>query len=83
MSSRRFIAGAVCPRCRAEDRIVTRVQGGELVQWCISGSYEREAQPGSSVPHGRLENRDPGAVEQARVRLVTAEGDPSREPPAR
>ena len=36
---RRFIAGAVCPECRAMDRIVVEEQDGERRRRCVSCGF--------------------------------------------
>jgi hypothetical protein len=41
---RRFIAGAVCPRCAALDRIVVFERDGHAFRGCISCDFE-EPQP--------------------------------------
>ncbi|MEE9253625.1 MAG: YheV family putative metal-binding protein [Pseudomonadales bacterium] len=53
----RFIAGAVCPRCGAEDRVVVSVQEERLRQRCLQCGHHEElrlAQPtetrGGEVP---------------------------------
>ena len=68
---KRFIAGAVCPECRAVDRLVLEVRAGadgvadEEWQRCVACGYE-STRPGSaheSVPRGKPERRVRGQVE--------------------
>ncbi len=68
---KRFIAGAVCPECRAVDRLVLEVRAGadgvadEEWQRCVACGYEAP-RPGSayeSVPRGKPERRVRGQVE--------------------
>ena len=68
---KRFIAGAVCPECRAVDRLVLEVRAGadgvadEEWQRCVACGYEAP-RPGSayeSVPRGKPERRLRGQVE--------------------
>lgn len=50
---RRFIAGAVCPRCAALDRIVVFERDGQAFRGCVSCDFE-EPQPelnaGNEIP---------------------------------
>ncbi|HEY8386555.1 MAG TPA: YheV family putative zinc ribbon protein [Porticoccaceae bacterium] len=36
---KRFIAGAVCPRCAAMDRVVMYSEGGKQFRECVSCGY--------------------------------------------
>ncbi|MFK7912994.1 MAG: YheV family putative metal-binding protein [Pseudomonadales bacterium] len=52
---RRFIAGAVCPECRAQDRLRVdywrTASGEEQVQCCVAcGFSRRDAADGESLP---------------------------------
>lgn len=42
MQKKRFIAGAVCPRCAALDRIITFEREGLPYRGCISCDFEEE-----------------------------------------
>jgi len=39
---KRFIAGAVCPRCSAQDRIVTFKQDGRSFRECVACGFQDE-----------------------------------------
>jgi hypothetical protein len=60
---RRFIAGAVCPRCGAQDRIVVFLEaegaGGEgLARECVACGFEDRMADGpgpGEAPRGRLD----------------------------
>jgi len=60
---RRFIAGAVCPECRAVDRIVLEEADGERRRLCVSCGYSdtmvKEA--GVEPPTRFTRRRDAGA----------------------
>lgn len=75
---KRFIAGAVCPQCRAVDRIVLEEEpppspGGEAVQRrrCVSCGYvDTMAVSTVAEPSSRFSRR-PGRAEQASpVRII-------------
>ena len=81
MNRRRFIAGAVCPECRAQDRLVVEQRGSERRQLCVECGFERLEQPGSSLPRGRLDGNTENPVEADAVRILevrtTAPKNPS------
>ena len=59
---KRFIAGAVCPECRALDRIVLELRdGGQEWQRCVTCGYESVRpdvnQGHIGVPRGKPERR--------------------------
>ena len=64
MSKRRFIAGAVCPQCRALDRVVIISEAGEdgaeeQIQRCVECGYETQLEQtlssGALIPKGKPE----------------------------
>lgn len=61
---RRFIAGAVCPRCAALDRIVSWEADGRQYRACVQCGFE-DSQPldpgGDLVPKGRLDAPRPAS----------------------
>ncbi|MEM7218332.1 MAG: YheV family putative metal-binding protein [Pseudomonadota bacterium] len=75
MVKQRFIAGAVCPRCREIDRIVVRRTPAGDERACVACDFREAAQTGAStagVPRGKPERaRDGGSGETSVVRLVT------------
>lgn len=42
MLNKRFIAGAVCPRCAEMDRLVTFEEGGDTFKECVSCGYQEK-----------------------------------------
>ncbi len=54
MSRPRFIAGAVCPECRAVDRIVVEGSGEARQRRCVSCGYTDSALPGAAAPATRF-----------------------------
>jgi uncharacterized metal-binding protein (TIGR02443 family) len=56
----RFIAGAVCPSCRALDRIIVENDAGARSRRCVEcGFVEREGDTAGSVPRGRHDRTQP------------------------
>ena len=61
---RRFIAGAVCPECRAMDRNVVEEQDGERRRRCVScGFTDTIASVAAAAPPTRFTRR-PGAGDE-------------------
>lgn len=87
---RRFIAGAVCPRCRAVDRIVVEAdvspaddapEGTLRRRRCVSCGYSDTMTSGSAVePAGRFARRPSPDVEASPVRVV--DSAPAAKPPS-
>ncbi len=71
-SRRRFIAGAVCPRCSAMDKIA--VDPDEDVRFCVSCGF-REARP-ANAPSGTQELGT--RVNRAAARRVETPAEPVR-----
>jgi hypothetical protein len=69
---RRFIAGAVCPDCRAVDRIVVEQVDGERRRRCVSCGHT-DAQLESSIrePSTRLDTRARPRAPATAVRILT------------
>ena len=65
MNRRRFIAGAVCPRCSAMDKIVVDLDSDE--RECVACGFS-EGRPGSGLPVSEPATR----VSRAAARLVDA-----------
>jgi len=68
-TQKRFIAGAVCPRCGAQDRIRVFMEGERTLRECIVCDFEDElSDAGSDVlPKGRLDGpRRPPAASAAK-----------------
>lgn len=42
MTTKRFIAGAVCPRCAEMDRLVTYEQDGDVFKECVECGYSEK-----------------------------------------
>ena len=81
----RFIAGAVCPRCGAVDRIVVVEHESGRQRACIVCDFSDEVPATGSAPplpllEGRLDARHPSRNESAgetrAVRIV--DGDPKK-----
>ncbi|HEX7034696.1 MAG TPA: YheV family putative metal-binding protein [Pseudomonadales bacterium] len=61
---RRFIAGAVCPECRALDRIVVEEQDGERRRRCVScGFTDTITSAAAAAPPTRFTRRAEAADE--------------------
>ena len=45
MTKKRFIAGAVCPRCGAMDKITMHEEGGVQVKECVACDYTDKMDP--------------------------------------
>lgn len=82
---RRFIAGAVCPKCRALDRIVMETDGDQGRRSCVDCDFSEDldASAGSSVNAGSnlpasrlLRPRSNDDVAASPVRLI----DPKKLP---
>ena len=82
---RRFIAGAVCPECRALDRIVMESDSSQSRRSCVECGFsedldagtESAGNPGSSLPASRLlRPRSSADVAPSPVRLI----DPKKLP---
>lgn len=49
--TRRFIAGAVCPQCQLQDKIVLYIENGDKFFECVKCGYkEKEQPPAEKVP---------------------------------
>lgn len=59
---KRFIAGAVCPRCGVQDRIVMFTEGSAQLRECIDcGFSDQQPEPGAdTLPEGRLDRPQRG-----------------------
>lgn len=74
--TRRFIAGAVCPRCRAVDRIVVEETAGEKRRHCVScGHTDTLVREAAAEPSTRLSRRR-GAGSSEPVRILDPRKDP-------
>jgi hypothetical protein len=69
MSIKRFIAGAVCPRCGEMDRLVTYTTGDGTFKECVSCDFEEK----------QLVQVDPGEME-TRVNQLTEEESKDENP---
>ena len=78
-TKRRFIAGAVCPQCRALDRLVLESCGDGLEQQrrCVACGFNETMEgtggPPAIVPRARFERSQAAPVDQQVVRIL----DPS------
>lgn len=56
-TQKRFIAGAVCPRCAEMDRIVTYSTDEGQFRECVSCGFKDKLQDTPAVPVAELETR--------------------------
>ncbi len=77
---RRFIAGAVCPRCGAQDRIRVFTVSGRTLRECVACDFADELVEagGEAVPKGRLDGPRRPASDGARPLQFHP---PKRKPP--
>ncbi len=56
--SRRFIAGAVCPQCQLQDKIILYVENGDKFFECVKCGYkEKESIPvAKPAPQSKTEH---------------------------
>jgi uncharacterized protein len=74
----RFIAGAVCPQCRAMDRIVLEQDEGIRRRRCVACGYSDEMTASGSVePATRLARPGGPGAPSTPVRLVDPRKDDS------
>jgi uncharacterized metal-binding protein (TIGR02443 family) len=70
---RRFIAGAVCPECRAIDRTVVEVAEGRRQRRCVAcGHCEQQIDASPPEPATRFVTRANASTPAQPVRLVEA-----------
>ena len=76
---RRFIAGAVCPKCQALDRMVLEVDvdDNEQRRYCVACGFSETLQAKSTrnapMPRARFERSKAQAVDVERIKIL----DPS------
>lgn len=88
--TRRFIAGAVCPQCRALDRLVVEVVRekdevtGTQQQRCVECGYRAERRgsenAGIGIPRGKPERRSNAAQDAAAQAVKIMDLQPISEP---
>ena len=75
-AKRRFVAGAVCPQCRALDRLVleSSSDGAEQRRRCVACGFSEsmDASSGSSaaVPRARFERSRAAPVDRQPVKIL-------------
>lgn len=78
MITKRFIAGAVCPRCAEMDRLVTYEKDGEVFKECVSCAFKEKqvAQVELSELATRVNTEEvvPEAAEPVRLVLDIGKG---------
>jgi len=77
---RRFIAGAVCPECRALDRIVLEEADGERRRLCVSCGHSdtMAKQAGVEPPTRFTRRRGTGAADDSAPVRIVDPAKPSR-----
>jgi uncharacterized protein len=77
---KRFIAGAVCPECRATDRTVVEEHDGVRRRRCVSCGYCDTSGGASAVtPATRFSRRTgTGPTASSPVRIVDPRSDPKQ-----
>jgi uncharacterized metal-binding protein (TIGR02443 family) len=84
MSRPRFIAGAVCPKCSAMDRLQVFEANGEQKRRCVACGHEDDlsataSQPPTNRLDGGLKKPDPRASSPVRI-LDPGTNGPSGKP---
>ncbi len=75
---RRFIAGAVCPKCRAMDRLLIETVDGGRRRRCVScGHTDAEEENLVPEPSTRLDTRGRPETPAAAVRILAPPGSRS------
>ncbi len=64
MTRPRFIAGAVCPECRAVDRIVVEGRDQTRRRRCVSCGYTDSLLAGAAAPATRFSRPRPAASDR-------------------
>lgn len=69
---KRFIAGAVCPRCGEMDRIVNYRQEGRNFRECVACGFEDEIrlQSAPRVPGTRVDNSETAKEAEVPVKII-------------
>lgn len=67
--TKRFIAGATCPACQAQDRVVLYTESGKRFRECISCGYRDELSV--SAPRGDAPQPEggPGSPENTKAKV--------------
>ena len=79
---RRFIAGAVCPQCRAVDRVVLNVRLEVRWRECVSCGFSEPAAEGThlgGIPRGKPENYRTGETSSDVVKVIMPEIQPLKD----
>lgn len=67
---KRFIAGAVCPRCNALDRLVVFKQQGEDVRQCVACGFEDVLRINPAKPELETRVNTPAEVKLAQTQVI-------------
>ena len=71
MANRRFIAGAVCPHCHVEDRLVVEEIDGIATRRCVSCGFSDQLTPRQAVTvPTRFVRRGLANVDSTPVRIL-------------
>ena len=71
MQTKRFIAGAVCPQCQVEDRLVVEQADGVVRRRCVSCGFSDD-QASTTTPSlpTRFVARGLGGVDAQSIKLI-------------
>lgn len=71
-TTRRFIAGAICPQCKAMDKIVLHKHGDQQQRECVACGFKDELQDLGAAPElaTRVTPQKHSADEVQRVTLI-------------
>ncbi len=77
LTTRRFIAGAICPKCKAIDKIVLHKQGDQQQRECVACGFKDDLQDLGAAPEltTRVTPQKHSADEAQRVTLIDPKKD--------
>lgn len=71
MTKKRFIAGAICPQCQTEDRLVVEENDGACIRRCVSCGFtdDQPSAPSVTLPT-RFVRRGLADAEAKPIKLI-------------
>jgi len=72
-SKKRFIAGAVCPRCSQMDKLVMYKQEGKTLRECVSCGFEDEMRFTNGRQELQTRVNTPEAIKKEQTQVLTLE----------